>query len=127
VLLGLFAALGLMLAAIGVYGVMAQAVAERTREIGLRAALGASRGDVQRMVFSRGARVVGVGLALGIACSLAATQMLRHLYDFRGVSPRDPATYGIAVATLLAAALLACYLPARRAARIEPMEALRNE
>ena len=127
VLLGLFAALGLMLAAIGVYGVMAQAVAERTREIGLRAALGASRGDVQRMVFSRGAKLVGAGLVLGIACSLAASQLLQHLYRFRGVSPRDPATFGIAVATLMLAALLACYLPARRASRIEPMDALRNE
>jgi ABC-type antimicrobial peptide transport system permease subunit len=126
-LLGLFAALGLALAAVGVYGVMAQAVAERTREIGLRAALGASRGDVQRMMVSRGAKLVAAGLVMGVGCSLAVSELLQNLYQFRGVSPRDPATYAIAVTTLLLAAFAACYLPARRASRIEPMAALRNE
>ena len=127
ILLGLFAALGLMLAAIGVYGVMAQAVTERTREIGLRAALGASRADLLKLMFSRGVRLIAAGLALGFGCALAVSRLLQHLYHFRGVSPRDPATFAVAASTLLLAALLACYLPARRASRIEPMEALRNE
>jgi len=127
VLLGLFAALGLLLAAVGVYGVMAQAVAERTREIGLRVALGADRGQVLRMVFRRGFILVAVGLATGLAGALAVSQGLQHLYRFRGVSPRDPATFAVAAVTLLLAALLACYLPARRASGIEPMEALRQE
>jgi putative ABC transport system permease protein len=107
------------------YGVMSRSVAQRTQEIGVRLALGAPRRRVFAMVLSDGARVTALGIAIGIASALAALQtMARFLY---GVTPTDPATFGIVVSLLFAVALLACYLPARRATRVDPMIALRGE
>ena len=116
---------GLLLAAIGLYGVMAYTTGRRTGEIGLRLALGARTGDVLRLVVGQGIALVAAGLAIGIAAALALARLLASvLYE---VSPSDPATF-VAVAVVLAsAALLACWLPARRATRIAPMEALRSE
>ena len=123
--LSLFAGVGLVLAAIGLYGVLAYSVARRTREIGIRMALGAQISDVMRLILRQGLAVVLWGGVFGIAVALATGKVLRA-YLF-GVSSNDPVTL-IAVALLLApVALLACWLPARRAARIDPMEALRYE
>ena len=125
VLLGGFAALALGLASIGIYGVMAYAVAQRTREIGVRMALGARRGDILRRVLGDGGRLAVAGLGLGIAVSLVATRALRGVLF--GVTPTDPATYVAVAAGMLAVAILACYLPARRAAGVDPLSAIRAE
>jgi putative ABC transport system permease protein len=124
-LVGSFAALAIVLAAIGIYGVLSYAVTQRTREIGIRISLGATRGRVLGGVILDGMRLVALGFAAGIAGALAAGRLLRSL--LHEVQPRDPAIF-IATAALLAAiALLACYLPARRAARLDPTTALRYE
>jgi putative ABC transport system permease protein len=125
VLLGIFAALALVLSATGVYGVMSYAVSQRTREIGLRAALGASPRDVRRLVLRGGMTLTALGLAIGVAAALAVTRLLSSLMF--GISPRDPLTLGVSAVLLTMVALLACYLPARRAARIDPLVALRKE
>jgi putative ABC transport system permease protein len=124
-LLTIFAALALVLAAVGIYGVMAYAVAQRTREIGVRLALGAQPGDVLSMVLVGGGKLAAFGLVIGLVGSLGVSYLLRsQLY---GVSSSDPATY-VAVAALLGlVALAACYLPARRATRVDPLIALRYE
>jgi putative ABC transport system permease protein len=122
-LIAAFALLALLLAAAGIYGVMAYLVAARTREIGLRMALGATRGDVLRLVLRRGLALSGMGVALGAAAALAAGQLIAsQLY---GVAAGNPATLAAAAAVLLAASLLACWLPARRAAAVDPNTALR--
>jgi predicted permease len=124
-LVGAFGLLGLALAAVGIYGVLAFHVGQRTQEIGVRLALGAAAGDVVRMVLRQGAVLVAAGVGLGMAAALAATRLLAGL--LHGVSATDPATF-LAVPLLLAVvALLACWLPARRAARVDPMTALRME
>ena len=124
-LLGLFAALALILAAVGIYGAMAHAVNQRRHEIGIRTALGAQRGDVLRLVLSDGAKIVLFGIASGIAGALALTRLMASLLF--EVKPTDPMTFA-SVATLLAlVALAACYIPARRAMRVGPMVALRYE
>ena len=115
------------LAAIGVYGVMPQTALERMREIALRLAIGASSGDILKLVFVHGARRVIVGLALGISASLAVGNVLQSLLVFRGISTQDPLTFTAAVSTLVLAALIACYAPAHRAARIEPITVLKGE
>ena len=116
--------LGLVLALVGVYGVMAYAVSQRTREIGIRTALGAQQADILRMILGQGLVIVGAGLAIGLVATFAASRVVGN---FVAVSPTDPATYfGVSVALALVA-LLASYIPARRAAKVEPMEALRYE
>jgi putative ABC transport system permease protein len=124
-LLGVFAGLALILASIGLYGVMALIVTQRTRELGIRFALGASRGDVLRLVLGQGAVLVGIGLAAGLLGAFVASRALRSvLYD---VAPLDPAALISALLTLSLVALIACFVPARRASRVDPIEALRTE
>ena len=124
-LLGVFAGLALILASIGLYGVMALIVTQRTRELGIRFALGASRGDVLRLVLGQGAILVGLGLAAGLLGAVFASRALRSvLYD---VAPLDPTALVSALLTLSSVALIACFLPARRASLVDPIEALRME
>jgi putative ABC transport system permease protein len=124
-LLGLFAALALVLAAAGLYGVLSYSVSQRTQELGLRMALGAAPGRVLRLVIGEGMRVVSVGLLIGLATSLALSRFVAsQLY---GVKATDPLTL-VGVALLLAGvAFIACYFPARRASKTDPMVALRTE
>jgi ABC-type antimicrobial peptide transport system permease subunit len=122
-LLGGFAGLALVLAAVGLYGVISYSVAQRTQEVGIRVALGASGGQVVSMVMQQGLKLAGLGLAIGLALSLMLTSMLKGLLV--GVSVTDPATLAITALTLLTVALLATYVPARRAARVDPLVALR--
>ena len=124
-LLGLFAALAVLLAAIGIYGVMAVAAVQRTKEIGIRMALGAVRRDVLTLVVRQGFALAAAGLVIGVAGALALTRVLRSLLF--SVSATDPAVFGAIVALLAVIALVACYLPARRAARVDPMVTLRHE
>ncbi|HEV2387135.1 MAG TPA: ABC transporter permease [Candidatus Acidoferrales bacterium] len=124
-LISLFAALGLLLAALGIYGVLSFLVAGRTRELGVRMALGAMPQGLVRMVLWGGLRLVLAGLVAGVALGLAAARLLKGL--LYGVSAGDPKIFAAAALVLLAAALAACAIPARRAARIDPVAALRNE
>jgi ABC-type antimicrobial peptide transport system permease subunit len=124
-LLGAFAALALVLAALGLFGVLSYVVSQRTREIGLRMAVGATQWDIVRAILGYSARLTAAGLTLGIAAAVAATRLLSTLLF--GVSPLDPKVF-LAVAVLLASvALLASWLPARRAAAVDPMAALRED
>jgi putative ABC transport system permease protein len=124
-LIGLFGVLGMMLAAVGLYGVIAYSVGRRTHEIGLRIALGAESGDVLKMVFRQGMLIVFVGVVLGFFGAMAASQILSSV--LYGISAVDPLSFGVASIVLLGVAFLANWLPARRAARIDPMIALRYE
>jgi putative ABC transport system permease protein len=124
-LLGLFGLVALGLSALGLYGVMAYAVGQRTREIGLRMALGARAADILRLVVGQGARLTAAGMALGLAGALAVTPLVRS--QLLGVSPTDPATFAAITLGLGAVAMLASYLPARRAVHVDPMTALRHE
>ena len=124
-LLGVFAAVALMLAAAGVYGVLTHAMARRTREIGLRLALGAQRGQVRRMVITQSLRRVALGVLAGLVGAAALTRLMSTL--LHGVRPGDPATFAGVTALLVSVALLASYVPAWRASRIDPMGALRDE
>jgi putative ABC transport system permease protein len=128
-LLGAFAVLALLLAAIGIYGVMSWAVTQRTREIGVRVALGAGRADILRMVLAHGMRLAGVGLAVGLGLAFALARGLGHVLGtlLFGVSPTDPPTFSAVPVLLAAVALLACLLPARRALRVDPVRALHYE
>jgi putative ABC transport system permease protein len=124
-LLSGFGALALLLAALGIYGVLAYSVGRRTREIGVRMALGAQLADVLGLVLRQGLGLVTIGVVVGLAGAFAVTRLLRNfLYE---VQPLDPLTFVSVVVVLAAVALLACWLPARRAAKIEPIEALRHE
>jgi predicted permease len=125
VLVMLFAAVALALAAIGTYGVLSYSVEQRTREIGIRMALGAQVGQVLRMILSQGAVLVGLGLALGVLGALALQKVLASLLF--GVAPTDPLIFGLVVVLLALVSLLACWWPARRAARVDPLVALRYE
>ena len=124
-LLGIFGLIAFVIAGVGIYGVMAYAVNQRTLEFGIRMALGASRGDVLREVWWRGLKVVGVGLIVGLGASLALGEIVRSLL-YR-TSPRDPLTLAAIGILLLGVAFLACLLPARRATKVDPMIALRAE
>ena len=123
-LTSLFGALGLLLAAVGLYGVMAYMVEQRTSEIGLRMALGADRGQVTKMVLRTAFLQMGIGLAIGIPAAIAAGKLMTT--QLFGVKPWDPIMLSIAVIIISLAALLASLIPARRAAQVEPMVALRN-
>jgi putative ABC transport system permease protein len=125
VLLAGFSLASLLLAAIGIYGVLAYSVTQRTREIGVRIALGAVPGSIVRLVVTSGARMVIAGAIAGVAAALALSGLMKSL--LYGIGPRDPLTFIAAPAVLVAVALFAAYVPARRAARVSPMEALRTE
>jgi putative ABC transport system permease protein len=125
ILLSAFAGTGLLLACVGLYGVMAFSVAVRTREIGIRMALGAERRRVLRLLLGHGIGLVALGSSIGLIGALGLARLLESLL-FR-IHATDPPTYGAAALLLLATALLACYLPARRAAKVDPMLALRQE
>jgi putative ABC transport system permease protein len=122
-LVGVFALLALVLAAVGLYGVTSYAVAQRTHELGIRLALGAQPTDVLRIVLGQGARLVVAGLAVGTAASLALTRLMTGLLF--GIGARDPLTFAGVGVLLALVSLVACYIPARRAMRVDPVVALR--
>jgi putative ABC transport system permease protein len=124
-LLGLFSALALALTVAGVFGVVAQAVTRQRRELAVRIAVGAGTRDVLRLVLVRGGTPVSIGLALGLAGAAALSRLLSS--QLFGVSPTDPSTFATVALVVAATALLACYLPARRAARVDPVAALRAD
>jgi len=124
-LLLILALIALALAAVGIYGVMSQAVAERTQEIGIRMALGARAFDVLKLIVRNGMRVALVGIAIGLGGAFALTRLMTSLLF--GVSPTDLMTFAAVSGLLILIALLACYIPARRAAKVDPLEALRFE
>lgn len=124
-LMGIFGGLALVLAAVGIYGVLASTVEQRTQEIGIRMALGARPGNVLTMVLHHGLRLVAIGIVLGLVVGFALTRLLSSLLF--GVSPANPATYISVCVVMTAVAALACYLPARRAVKVDPMRALRHE
>lgn len=124
-LFGVFAAVALLLASIGLYAVIAHSVSQRTQEIGIRAAMGATARDNLTLVFKQGLLPVGIGLTIGLAAALAVTPLLKT--QLVGVSPADPLALVVASATLVASAALGCLIPARRATRVDPMVALRHD
>jgi putative ABC transport system permease protein len=125
VLMIVFASVGLALVTLGVFSIIAYTVARQTHEIGIRMALGADHADVVWMILRRGLQLIGLGVVVGLLASFAVTRVIANqLWE---VSPRDPLTLGVAVAVVALAGLAACYFPARRATRVDPLVALRVE
>jgi putative ABC transport system permease protein len=124
-LVGVFAGVSLLLAGVGVAGVMAFMVSQRTQEMGIRMALGAQQRDVFGLVLGQGIRLIALGLLIGLAGALGVTRLLSSM--LYGVTPGDPLTHALVSCLLAGAALLACYIPARSATRVDPMAALRHE
>jgi putative ABC transport system permease protein len=124
-LISVFAGVGLVLVALGVYSVIAYTVSRQTNEIGIRMALGARRGDVFGMVLQMGLRLIAIGAVIGLAASFGVTRLIAS--QLWGVSPSDPFVLGAVIAIVATVGLAACYFPARRATRVDPMVALRYE
>ena len=124
-LLTVFGCVALVIAAIGIYGLTAYTMNQRTREIAIRMALGAQRAEILRMVIGGGMRLVLIGICIGVAAALGLARFLSNILF--GVKPTDPMTFVSVVTMLLGVAMLACYLPARRATKVDPMVALRHE
>ncbi|HTE47827.1 MAG TPA: FtsX-like permease family protein, partial [Gemmatimonadaceae bacterium] len=125
VLLGLFGTMGLVLGALGIYGMLAYLVTQRTREIGVRVALGAQPRDVLGMVVGSGLRLAGLGVIVGFAGALLLTRLMQGV--LYGISPNDPLTFGVVAVALLVVAGVASWIPALRATRVDPLVALRAE
>ena len=125
ILLAIAATVSLTLGVIGVYGVMSYVVAQRTGEIGVRLTLGAKPGSVAAAIVTQGSKVAAAGIAVGLGAAFAAGRAIQSL--LYGISPRDPAVFAATATVLIAAAVCACWIPARRAARLNPVEALRAE
>jgi len=124
-LFGAFAGLALLLASLGIYGVLAYSVSQRKQELGIRIALGATAGNVAGLVLRQGLLLAGIGVAIGMAAAIALTRLMATLIF--GVSATDPMTFSTVAALLIAIALVASYVPARRAMRVDPMQSLRTE
>jgi putative ABC transport system permease protein len=125
VTLGAFAEIGLVLVAIGIFSVTAYTVSLRTRELGIRLALGAQRGDILRMVLGKGLVLITIGAIVGLCASLGFARLLTS--QIGSVSPTDPWTFGTVIFVIVTAGLVACYVPARRATHVDPVVALRHE
>jgi ABC-type antimicrobial peptide transport system permease subunit len=125
ILLGIFAGLALLLASIGIYGVLSYFVGQRIQEVGIRMALGAQPADVLRLILGEGTRMALIGVGVGLVCALGVTRLMSSV--LYGVGARDPLTFAAVGLVLTAIAVLACYLPARRATKVDPMIALRYE
>jgi len=124
-LFGLFAGLALLLATVGIYGLLATSVSQRTRELGVRIALGATAVDIGRLIVGQGLKLVLSGIVIGVVSAVALQRVIGKLLF--GVSPTDPLTFGVIAFLLIAVALLACWMPARRAMKVDPLRALRSE